>query len=88
MTELDISNHICLPREDYYEMVASAYNNPTNGQRVAQVLQNTTVFAGVAGMFVAAAWGWAKAVDWLDKKETERLIARSKIENEQDNTKK
>lgn len=87
MTDLDLSNSFVLPREDFYELTASAYNNPTNGQRVAQVLQNTTVFAGVAGMFIAAAWGWAKAVNWLDEKETERLIAKHKIEDETDETK-
>lgn len=82
----DLSNSVIIPREDFIELQTVAFDNshvPSAGERVGQILQNTTVFAGIALAFAGATWGWAKANDWLEERRHQRDLAEKqfKIDN-------
>jgi len=76
----DLSNSVIIPREDFLELQASAYNpnDTTLKTRAATTVQTTLVFAGMAGAMTAGTWGWAKAMDWLEM----RRLARANAERE------
>lgn len=79
----DLSNSVIMPREDFIELSTVAFDNshvPTAGERVANTAQAISVFAGIAGAVTAATWGWAKAVDWREKKQHERELAKRQFE--------
>lgn len=73
----DFSNSVIMPREDFIELTAVAYDNshvPTLGERVAQTTQTTAIFGGMTLAVVGASWGWAKAMDWLEERNYKRKI--------------
>lgn len=74
---MDLSNHVALPREDYQELVTTAFDqpSPTLGDRAATTVQTTLVFAGIGAVGTAVYWGCVKATDWLE----ERRIKRERV---------
>jgi hypothetical protein len=79
----DLSNSVIMPREDFIELSTVAFDNshvPTAGERVATTVQTLTVFSGLAAAVTAATWGWAKAVDWREKKQHERELAKRQFD--------
>lgn len=73
---MDFNNSVIMPREDFLEMQAVAWNQPTPSgkERVAQTAQTTLIFAAMSGAVVAGSYGWAKAMDWLDEKRFQRKM--------------
>lgn len=72
-----LSESVIMPREDFYELQLAAWDHvPTSAkERVATTIQTTTVLTVMAVAFTGAAWGWAKAMNWLNEKDRERLMA-------------
>lgn len=71
----ELSNSVIMPREDFLELQAVAYDNshvPTLGERAANTGQALVVFAGIAAAVTAGTWGWAAARDWFERRQTER----------------
>lgn len=85
-TETILTNSVILPVEDFRELSEVAWNQPpaTGKERVESVLQTTAIVAACAAAFSAASWGWAKAVNWRDKKSHERKLAEAKFEIDHD----
>lgn len=75
-TPMNLADSVIIPREDFAELEAVAYNqDPTPlGERVASTVQTTLVLAGMAAAVTAGSWGWAKAMDWLETKRHNRTI--------------
>lgn len=63
---------VVLPADDFRELQATAHQNLTLGERAASTAQTSLVFGAIAGAFVAASWGFARAVDWRDRRKHER----------------
>lgn len=74
---MDFSNSVILPREDFIELQTAAWDQPdmTVGDRASSIVQTTMVLAIVSSAIVAARWGWAKAADWQEQKNFERMQA-------------
>lgn len=74
-----LSDSVILPREDFLELQAVAFDNtynPTLGERVAQTLQTAGIFGSMAAAVVVGSWGWAKAMEWREQKQHERFLAK------------
>lgn len=65
-------NHVILPVEEFTELQAAAYDNPTITDRIATSAQTIVFFGAVAGAFVGGAWGVTKATDWLEERRVKR----------------
>lgn len=79
----DLKNSVILPREDFLELQTAAWdpNSLTVNSRIATTVQTTLVFAAMAGAVAAGTWGWAKAMDWKEKRSFDRKMAWIKKEN-------
>lgn len=74
----DLNNSVIMPREDFLELSTVAFDNhhiPAPSERIAQTLQTTAIFGGIALAVTLGTWGWAKAVEWREKKQHERQMA-------------
>lgn len=71
---MDLSNHVIVPLEDFHELQATAYNQPTPtaSERVGSSLQTIVFCAAAAAAVTGASWGWATAVDWIEEKRFKR----------------
>jgi hypothetical protein len=71
-----LENSVILPRDEFTALVEDAHYapTPTGRERVESVLHTTAIVAACAAAFSAASWGWAKAVDWRDKRKHERKL--------------
>lgn len=69
---MDLNNHIFLPKEDYYELLAASWAPKTTGDRIATTVQTVIFFAAFSGAAVGGSWGIVKAVNWLEKRRLER----------------
>jgi hypothetical protein len=67
-------NHVVLPREDFHELNTAAHDDPSVGTRVASTTQTFFVFGALAAGVTGAAFGVAKATDWLEERRTKRTI--------------
>lgn len=79
----DFNNSVIMPRDDFIELSTAAFDNhhvPTPGERFGNIVQTTMVLGATAGAFAGAAWGWAKAMDWYEKKQHERHLAKMQFE--------
>lgn len=75
----ELSNSVIIPREDFVELQTAAFDNshvPDARERVAQTLQTAGFFGIMAGAVVAATWGYATGVDWLEKRRQKRWDAK------------
>jgi hypothetical protein len=82
----ELNESVIMPREDFIELSTVAFDNshvPSASERVANVLQTTFIFGGVAGAVAAGTWGWAKAIDWLEERRTKRFVAKYNLEHPQ-----
>lgn len=72
----NLSNSVILPREDFLELQAAAYNpnDTTLATRVASTTQTTIVFAVLAGAVTAGSFGVAKAMDWYEERSLKRWM--------------
>lgn len=77
MSDTQLSESVIMPREDFLELSAAAYdpNSTTFQTRLASTAQTTIVFAVMAGAVTAGTYGWAKAVDWLEMRRAARKSA-------------
>lgn len=86
MSTHDLSNSVIIPRDDFLELEAAAYTAPpkTVGDRAAATVQTTLWFAAAAAAVTAGSWGWAKAVDFRERRQHERQMATMqwKIDND------
>jgi len=82
---MDLSNSVIIPREDFLELQQVAWSQtPTEGkERVASVVQTAAVFAIIAAAITAGTWGWAKAMEWREKKSFERMTHEPEFRNHQ-----
>lgn len=73
---MDLSNHYIVPVDDFRELQTVAWNQPTPtaSERVATVLQTSTVCLGISAAFGVGAWVWAKAMMKLEDKKTANAI--------------
>lgn len=69
---MDLSNSVILPREDFYELQATANQPQSLGERLAGTAQTTVVFTVLVGAVTAGSFGVAKAVDWLEQRRFKR----------------
>ena len=78
---MDFSNSVILPREDFVELQEAAWNAPdlTTKDRVANSVQAFVYCAFGAGMIAAGTWGWATAVEWHEKKASERRLREAEL---------
>lgn len=75
---MDLSNSVIMPRDDFDELVSSAYTNQhvPFKDRAASTAQTTFVLTVMAGAVTAGAWGCTKAVDWLEERRLRRDLAK------------
>lgn len=73
---MDLENSVILPREDFLELQAVAWNQPpaTRKERAESVTQSTLIFAGIAAAWAAGTWGWVTAMEWKAKRDFERSL--------------
>lgn len=71
---MDLSNSVIMPREDFYELQASACTPATTSQRIAGTIQTAVIFGSLSAAFTAGVWSWAKAVDWLEERQLQRKM--------------
>jgi len=67
-------NHVVLPREDFIELNTAANTDPTVADRVASTTQTFFVFGALAAGVTGAAYGIAKATDWLEERRYKRTV--------------
>ena len=73
--ELSITNeHVVLPREDFNELNTAAHTDPSVADRLASTTQTFFVFGAVAAGVTGAAFGVAKATDWLEERRYKRNV--------------
>lgn len=70
--ELNNENYVVLPREDFHELNTAAHDDPTVAERVASTTQTFFVFGALAAGVSGAAFGIAKATDWLENRRFKR----------------
>jgi len=73
---MDLENHVILPREEFSDLRDAYWERQpiAPGERVAQSLQSTVFLATFAAAVTAGAWGWAKALDWLEERNFQRRV--------------
>ena len=73
------SSHVALPSEDFRELTRAAYENTeiTPADRVASTAQTFMVFGSLAAAVTGAAFGVAKATDWLEDRRFQRAVRKA-----------
>lgn len=77
--DLDLSNSVVLPTEEYHELQAAAQTPSTLKQGLSQAVVTTAVMFGISAAASVGMLGWVKAVDWLET----RRLARASVQAEQ-----
>ena len=81
-----LQNSVIIPREDFSKLQDAAYEQApqTASEHFLGVLHSAGVAASLATAFVAAVWGWAKAMEWRDNKVHERLMIEKQFDLDHD----
>ena len=82
MSDTKLSESVIMPREDFIELSTVAFDNhhiPSVSERVANTIQITAVFGVMAAAVTAGSWGWAKAVEWRERKAHERGMEKAQF---------
>lgn len=73
---MDFSNSVIMPREDFIELSAVAWNQPPTSpaERIASTLQTTAFFTVAALAFSVSTWAWYRLMSKLEDKKLENAI--------------
>jgi hypothetical protein len=73
---MDLSNSVIIPREDFLELQAVAWDStpPAAKERIGSTIQTTFICMGVAAAVSAGTWGYATAMNWKDERTLRRAM--------------
>jgi hypothetical protein len=71
---MDLNQVVIMPTETYQELSEAAWNSPptTLGGAVISSMQTIIVCTAFVGAITGASYGWAKAMDWLERQQLDR----------------